>query len=201
MSHVLEQGLARYVSADQLKALRSVRIGIAGLGGIGSNVALMLARTGADSLVLVDYDRVEASNLNRQVYFPRDVGRYKTEALGEYLRSLNPDISPLFVQERITCDNVQEILGRADIWMEALDRAEDKAMLVRACLGASLPCVACSGMGGWGGPPLAVRRMGILTVVGDFARDVESYPPLAPRVVACAALMANEILAHIWQQG
>ena len=151
MSSVLEEGLARYVSFGQLQALRSMRIGMAGLGGIGSNVALMLARTGATSLVLVDHDSVEKSNLNRQCYFPEDVGKAKTEALTERLRSLDENVRPLAVKERITRDNVRSILALADIWIEALDGAEDKAMLVEACLSARLPCIACSGMGGFGG--------------------------------------------------
>ena len=199
MSSVLEEGLARYVSFGQLQALRSMRIGMAGLGGIGSNVALMLARTGATSLVLVDHDSVEKSNLNRQSYFPEDVGKAKTEALTERLRSLDENVRPLAVKERITRDNVRSILALADIWVEALDGAEDKAMLVEACLSARLPCIACSGMGGFGGPPLRVRKLGLLTVVGDFASDVDVHPPLAPRVTACAALMADEVLSRIWQ--
>ena len=199
MSSVLEEGLARYVSFGQLQALRSMRIGMAGLGGIGSNVALMLARTGATGLVLVDHDSVEKSNLNRQCYFPEDVGKVKTEALTERLRSLDENVRPLAVKERITRDNVRSILALADIWIEALDGAEDKAMLVEACLSASLPCIACSGMGGFGGPPLRVRKLGLLTVVGDFASDVDAHPPLAPRVTACAALMADEVLSRIWQ--
>lgn len=199
MSFDLEEGLARYVSSAQLKALRSVRIGIAGLGGIGSNVALMLARTGATNLVLVDYDSVEKSNLNRQCYFPEDVGKKKTEALAQRLRALDENISPLVQNRRITRDNVQDMLSLADIWVEALDGAEDKAILVQACLSASLPCVACSGMGGFGGPPMRVRKMGHLRVVGDFASDVDAHPPLAPRVTACAALMADEVLSLVWQ--
>ena len=149
MSSVLEEGLARYVSFGQLQALRSMRIGMAGLGGIGSNVALMLARTGATGLVLVDHDSVEKSNLNRQCYFPEDVGKAKTEALTERLRSLDENVRPLAVKERITRDNV--------------------------------------------------RSIRLLTVVGDFASDVDAHPPLAPRVTACAALMADEVLSRIWQ--
>ena len=199
MSSDLEEGLARYVSIGQLEALRDTRIGIAGLGGIGSNVALMLARTGARSLVLVDHDTVDKSNLNRQFYFPKDVGKPKTEALSERLLSLDESIHPLVVNERITSDNVGTILGLADIWVEALDGALDKAMLVQACFAASLPCIACSGMGGFGGKPMRVRKAGLLTVVGDFESDVDTHPPLAPRVTACAALMADELLSRVWQ--
>ena len=127
------------------------------------------------------------------------MGKAKTEALTERLRSLDENVRPLAVKERITRDNVRSILALADIWVEALDGAEDKAMLVEACLSASLPCIACSGMGGFGGPPLRVRKLGLLTVVGDFASDVDAHPPLAPRVTACAALMADEVLSRIWQ--
>lgn len=200
MSSVLEQGLTRYVSEAQLAALRAVRIGIAGLGGIGSNVAMLLVRSGARHFVFADDDRVEKSNLNRQCYQPGDLGEYKTEALVRHLRSLEPALDAIVLTMHIDSDTVRALPARADIWVEALDGAEDKKMLVEACLAAGRPCIACSGMGGWGGPPLQVRHVGSrLTVVGDFTTDVAEHPPLAPRVTACAALMADALLARVWQ--
>ena len=85
MHNALHNGLARYLSPDQLEALRAARVGIAGAGGLGSNAALMLARSGVGNLVLVDDDVVDASNLTRQQYWPRHVGRPKVEALAELL--------------------------------------------------------------------------------------------------------------------
>ncbi len=196
----LEEGLLRYVRRAQLDALRAVRIGIAGLGGIGSNVAMLLVRSGATQLLLADCDVVEKSNLNRQCYVPADLGLPKTEALVRHLKTLEPALVAQMSARRITRDSVQELLAQADIWVEALDGAEDKKMLVEACLFQGKFCIACSGMGGYGGPALQVRHLGSrLTVVGDCTRDVADFAPLAPRVTACAALMADALLAHVWQ--
>ena len=78
------------VPGKVLEKLSKSRIGIAGLGGLGSNIAWMLARTGTPTLVLVDFDRVEPGNLNRQQYFPEQIGMLKTKALKENLMKINP---------------------------------------------------------------------------------------------------------------
>ena len=200
MTTLLRQGLKRYVPEDRLARLGELRLGIAGLGGIGSNVAFMLARTGLSRFVLVDEDTVEPSNLNRQFYFPGDVGQTKVTALTQRLFDLSPDLQIEGLVEHVAEDTLPGLLPQADFWIEALDEAESKQRFVQACLLVSKPVVACSGMGGFGGPPMTVRRMGLLSVVGDFASDVDRCAPLAPRVLACAALMADEVLCRIWQK-
>lgn len=199
MTTLLRQGLRRYVPEDRLRRLQELRLGIAGLGGIGSNVAFMLARTGFSRFVLVDEDTVEPSNLNRQFYFPADVGQSKVAALTRHLHELDPGLQIEGLVERVADSTLPRLLPKADFWIEALDGADMKQRLVQACLLATKPVVACSGMGGFGGPQMTVRRLGLLSVVGDFASDVEHCAPLAPRVVACAALMADEVLCRVWQ--
>ena len=197
MVDALRAGLARYLTPGQLAALGAVRVAIAGCGGLGSNVALMLARSGVEHFFLVDHDVVEESNLNRQQFWPGDVGLPKVRALADRLVSLNPHIQADVRQMDITGDTLPELARQCDLWVEALDDAATKAQLVGAVLGAGGRIVAASGIAGCGGPPMTVRRVGRLTLVGDFVSDVADAPPLAPRVTQAAAMMADVVLGWI----
>ena len=194
MDNVLRHGLARYLSQEQLQCLRQVRIGVAGAGGLGSNAALMLVRSGVGKLLLLDDDVVDASNLNRQQYWPRHVGQPKVEALADLLRELDPDLDLDARRLRLTADNLPHLLPLCPIWVEALDGAEDKRLLVEGALLAGLRVASASGMGGWGGPAMGKRCLGNLVLVGDFTTDILQAPPLAPRVTQAAALLADAVL-------
>lgn len=193
----LHAGLARYLSPEQLQRLRHVRVGVAGAGGLGSNAALMLARSGVEHFLLLDDDVVEASNLNRQQFWPRHLGRPKVEALAELLRELNPAISIDARPVRLSPVNLPELLPLCPIWLEALDAPEAKTMLVEAALLQGAHIASASGMGGYGGPPMQKRHLGRLTLVGDFSTDVLMAPPLAPRVTEAAALLADAVLEFV----
>ncbi len=194
MDNVLRHGLARYLSQEHLQCLRQVRIGVAGAGGLGSNAALMLVRSGVGKLLLLDDDVVDASNLNRQQYWPRHVGQPKVEALADLLRELDPDLDLDARRLRLTADNLPHILPLCPVWVEALDGTEDKRLLVEGALLAGLRVASASGMGGWGGPAMSKRRLGNLVLVGDFTTDILQAPPLAPRVTQAAALLADAVL-------
>ena len=194
---ILAEGLARYLSPQERARLAAQRIGIAGLGGIGSNVAILLARTGVQHFFLIDYDHVEPSNLNRQNYEPEDVGKKKTVATYEKIHRLNPEIQAEILCARITEKNVDECLGMADLWVEALDGARDKAMLAQAAVRSGKTIVCASGIAGFGGPALTQKAIGKIIIVGDGSSDIASAPPLAPRVVWAAAMMADALLTHI----
>ncbi len=195
----LREGLARYLAPEALERLASVRVGIAGAGGLGSNVAVMLVRSGIRRLVTADFDRVEASNLNRQAFFPEDVGRPKVEALRNLLFRLEPELEYAGHDLRLTPENAPELFAGCDVVVEAVDGAETKAVLCSALLRAGFFVVAASGLAGWGGPPMRARRVGAnLVLVGDEAGDVsEQAPPMAPRVTQAAALQADAVLARI----
>ncbi|MBQ3059480.1 MAG: sulfur carrier protein ThiS adenylyltransferase ThiF [Desulfovibrio sp.] len=197
MYNTLHAGLTRYLTPEQLKKLRSVRVGIAGAGGLGSNAALMLARSGVEDMLLVDDDVVDASNLNRQQYWPRHVGRPKVEALAELLRELNPEIQLDIRRLRLSSSNLPKIAPLCPIWVEALDDSLSKAMLVEAAILSGARIVAASGLAGYGGPDMHKRPMGDLTLVGDFVTDVQTAPPLAPRVTQAAAMLADTVLEFI----
>ena len=174
--------------------MKAACVGIAGAGGLGSNAAMMLARSGAGRLIVIDGDKVEPSNLNRQHYFPAHVGRPKVEALAEQLLALNPDLRVDARMLWLNRDNIPALLPEADIWIEALDNASTKALFASAAAAAGKIVVCGSGMGGVGGFAMRRRRMGNIVVVGDMKSDIAERPPLAPRVMQCAAMQADTAL-------
>ncbi len=197
---VLDQGLRRYFSAGALRALRSARVGIIGAGGLGSNVAMMLARSGIRSLTLADPDVVEASNLNRQAYFPEDVGSAKVLALARHLEALEPAMELVLHERAVTPENAFSLFASCPIVVEAVDDAGTKAMLYACFAPEKALYVTASGMAGSGGEtPMVCRRpRRNVAAVGDFTSAVDgANPPLAPRVVQAAAMQADAVLAHI----
>jgi sulfur carrier protein ThiS adenylyltransferase len=114
--------------------LKNRIVGIAGAGGLGSNAAMTLARTGIEHFIIADFDKIELSNLNRQQYQLEQVGQKKVQALKENLLKINPEISVETHCVKITQENIPEIFGKADILIEALDIPDQKAMLANKWL-------------------------------------------------------------------
>lgn len=174
-------------------------IGIAGLGGLGSNIAMMLARSGIPRLILVDFDVVEASNLNRQQYFFDQIGKDKTEALKENLLTINPWLSIETRCEKITEDNCRQLFANCDIVCEALDDADCKAILINGILEAypDKKVVGASGMAGVGDANeiRTERKMKNLYICGDGKSDFQEVEGmLATRVGICAAHQAHMVI-------
>lgn len=174
-------------------------VAICGLGGLGSNIAVALARAGIGKLILIDYDRVDISNLHRQQYKATQVGICKTEALAENLMEISPYVLLQTNTIKITEENFQELLAEADIICEAFDKAEAKAMLVNGVL-EMFPekyLVAASGMAGLG-PANDIRTRRIMKnfyLCGDEISDVEGELGLiSSRVMLCAAHQAHVVL-------
>ena len=172
---------------------------VCGLGGLGSHIAPALARAGVGKLLLIDFDRVELTNLHRQNYKADQVGRYKTEALAENLREIAPYMELELHTERLTEENLEGFLRGADIICEAFDKAEAKAMLVNGVL-ERFPekfLVSASGMAGLGSAN-AIQTRKITKrfyLSGDGVSDVSSGLGLvAPRVTLCAAHQALTVL-------
>ncbi|WP_372807379.1 sulfur carrier protein ThiS adenylyltransferase ThiF [Pontiella sp.] len=175
--------------------IKQATVGIAGLGGLGSSVAVALARIGVGRLILADFDVVEPSNLNRQQYFIDQLGQPKTEALLANLRRINPYVTYDAHCVRIAPDNIGELFGEVDVMVEAFDRADQKAMLLQSFQGA--PIVAASGMAGYGsGESIGVRKMGDrVYIVGDLETGAAPGCGLmAPRVGIAAHMQANVVL-------
>lgn len=197
MNCSLRSGLKRYFDAKQLKLLSNTPVGIAGAGGIGSNVAMMLARSGLERLVIIDRDVIEPSNLNRQHYWPDQLGLAKVDAIATHLGNLNANIALKSYNHEISETSLCDILPQAQIWVEALDNAEIKKIFVEKALLAGCKVAAVSGIAGYGGQPMRKRKMGNLVVVGDFETDAGEAPTLAPRVIQAASLLADTVLEFI----
>lgn len=173
-------------------------VAVCGLGGLGSNIALTLARAGIGTLILIDHDRVDVANLHRQQYRAAQVGRHKTEALAEELREIAPYVKLETHTVRITAENAEELLEDAQIVCEAFDQAESKAMLTDVVLGA-MPekyLVAASGMAGLGHADLIRTRKVTerFYLCGDGVSDVADEGMFASRVMLCAAHQAHAVL-------
>ena len=177
----------------------SATVAICGLGGLGSNIAIALARAGIGRLRLIDFDRVDITNLHRQQYKAGQIGRYKADALAENLSEIAPYTEVEAVTARITEENFAELLKDADIVCEAFDNAEAKAMLVNNVLEKLSGCylVAASGMAGMD-TPNAIRTRKIMKrfyLCGDEISDVaDGMGLVAPRVMICAAHQAHTVL-------
>ena len=199
-------------AADELEALlvsrhtpgvhakvKDAKVGVAGLGGLGSQVAVALCRVGVGTLVLADFDVVEPSNLNRQQYFVDQLGARKTEALSETLKRINPYVAIDARAVRLTPENIPEIFSGCSVVVEAFDRAEEKAMLVETVL-SRLPdawMVAASGLAGHGpSETISCHRVGArFFVVGDLASEARpGLGLMAPRVGVAAHAQANLVL-------
>jgi len=172
---------------------------ILGLGGLGSNIGVYLARSGIGRLVLVDFDQVEASNLNRQYYSLGHIGMKKTQALVEVIRSINPFIDLETIDTKINRDNIMDIVKGQQIICEALDDPATKSMVVSEVLANSDDklVIAASGMAGLGDANLirTQKKLSRLYICGDERSDFVHTPGMmAPRVSICAGHQANIIL-------
>ena len=177
--------------------LQKAKVAIAGLGGLGSNIAIGLARIGVGQLHLVDFDRVDLTNLNRQHYFIHHLGQYKTEALKKQILEINPYIRVSTDCLKITASNVATLFSDADIICEAFDVPENKAMLVNTVL-EQLPdkwLVSGNGMAGYGKNNLIQTKaiMSKFYLCGDNISSNEAQPLMAPRVAICAGHEANMV--------
>lgn len=187
----LEQRIGRTAR----ERLARARIGIAGAGGLGSNIAMMLARSGVGHLVIADFDTVDESNLNRQHYAREHVGASKVDALSQQIHAVDPRVEMQAFRLRVTPQNARELFGGCDIVCEAFDDAQAKAMLVEQLLSLTPGPIVVSGNGMAGiGPAseIVTRRLGSrLYVCGDGESDVDAGEVLyAPRVMLCAAQQA-----------
>ena len=177
--------------------LQKAKVAIAGLGGLGSNIAIGLARIGVGQLHLVDFDRVDLTNLNRQHYFIHHLGQCKTEALKKQILEINPYIRVSTNCLKITASNVATLFSDADIICEAFDVPENKAMLVNTVL-EQLPdkwLVSGNGMAGYGQSNLIQTKaiMSKFYLCGDNISSNEAQPLMAPRVAICAGHEANMV--------
>lgn len=195
----MEEALEKRHGKELQKNFSSATVAVCGLGGLGSNIAISLARAGIGKLILIDFDKVDISNLHRQQYKASQIGSYKTGALCENLREIAPYIELTSHTGRITQDNAFALLKDADIICEAFDQPEAKAMLANIVL-EMLPdkyLVTASGMAGLGSAnSIKTRRIAPrFYICGDEVSDVAAGMSLvSSRVMLCAAHQAHTVL-------
>lgn len=199
---VMEQALVSRHTPGVHSQVKKTVVGIAGLGGLGSNIAIMLARVGIGKLILVDFDVVEPSNLNRQQYFIRHIGMLKTDAIKELLQDINPYIEVVTKTAFIDEENIDDLFSEAEIIVEAFDAPASKALLVNYVLHhyPDKYIIAASGLAGY----LSNNTVQTKKVTEKFyliGDDESAAQPgcglMAPRASLAAAHQANTVLRII----
>ncbi len=199
---VMQEALNIRHGEDLQNKISAARVAVCGLGGLGSNIAIALARAGVGHLHLIDFDRVDLTNLNRQQYAVGQLGQYKTDALRETLSLVSPYCDVTCDTIQVTEENLPDLLKAEDYICEAFDRAEAKAMLVSGVL-EHFPekyLVAGSGLAGLGSAnTIQTRRVSQrFYLCGDGTSDSSvGLGLVASRVLVCAAHEANMILRLI----
>lgn len=180
------------------KVLSTKKVGIAGCGGLGSNCAIALARTGIGKLVIADFDRITKSNLNRQYYYIDQIGQKKVFTLQDNLYFVNDEVEVEAHDVRLGPNEIVSIYKDCDLIIEAFDLAEMKEMIIETVQEQmpEMPLIVGVGMAGWGNNnAIGTRHDGNLYICGDETSGIgPNLPPLAPRVGIVAHMQANQAL-------
>jgi sulfur carrier protein ThiS adenylyltransferase len=185
--------------------LAKFRVGIAGAGGLGSNCAVALARSGIGTLVISDFDIIEEANLNRQFYFSDQIGMEKTQALKANIERINSGTRIIIYHTELNPESILQIFSDCDVIVEAFDKAYMKEMLIETIQTRmpGIPLVVGSGMAGWGNnDSIKCRKIDdYLFVCGDESTEVsEEIPPMAPRVGIVAHMQANVVIEILMEE-
>ena len=189
-----------YLTPAERAVLEKVRIGVAGAGGLGSNCAMHLVRSGIRHLVVADFDVVGESNLNRQFFFRDQLGMKKVDALKANLLRIDPEADVQAVDARLDAASTRELFENCAIVVEAFDVVEAKTMILSTLMPLGMKLVTASGLAGWGkSNAMRVRKMGAnVVVVGDGETGVATdVAPASPRVGIAAAMEANAVVAWL----
>ena len=186
-----EEDLFKRNVKDIAKKLKKAKVCILGLGGLGSNVAVLLVRSGIGYLKLIDFDVVEASNLNRQQYRISHIGIKKTEAIKTIIKEINPFVEVETLDIKVDRENILSVVEDIEIVVEAFDRAETKAMVIEELLtNKNKIVISASGMAGLGSANEVITRKikENFYLIGDNYSDYEEYSGImSTRVMLCAA--------------
>lgn len=186
MMNINKEDLFGKIDPKIREKIANKTIGIAGAGGLGSNVAVSLARCGIDKLVIADFDKVEYSNLNRQYYFLDQVGMYKVDALYETIKRINPFIKIEKYKTELNSLNVKNVFSKVDILVEALDKAEVKKMLIENWTEhfPEKPIIIASGVYGFGDfEKLRIKVVDKIYICGDQVTEIKNdFSTLSPKI-------------------
>lgn len=200
-----------YFPQEQLRKIQKATIMIVGCGGLGSNVANILIRTGFLNIIIIDYDIVELKNLNRQHYYPSDIGKPKVDVLRKQLLKINPKAKIKTIKAMIEEKKFKDIINRfkPDIIVEAVDKERAKMIIFETALKLKKQIIMASGVAGYGDvEKIKVIRRKNYTIIGDLISRCDYSEsskkegvegklykmPLAPKVIAVAAMQADEVL-------
>lgn len=194
--NTFEQGLLKYLKPEQLAVIQSKKIGIGGAGGLGSNCAMMLVRSGFKHLEIIDKDVIDASNLNRQQYYLDEIGLSKVEVTRKRLLAINPDLTIKVHHLEWNETIADQFFQGFDYIVEAFDNVDWKFRFAQYY--AKRFPIIISGVGMAGlltKQPMTIKKIGNLYICGDRTTNShEGHPPMAPRVTQCAGMMAEVIL-------
>ena len=196
----LDDALSARHTPEVHNTIKKAKIGIAGLGGLGSNVAVMLVRAGVSHLVVADFDTVDITNINRQNYYLDQIGTSKVDATEELLKRINPYIIIEKHAVKLEPSNIPNIFEKCSIICEAFDIPSEKAMLINTILEKcpQIRIVSGSGMAGYGrsNDIKTERLFENLYMCGDGI-DMESVKGglMSPRVNICAGHIANTVIS------
>jgi len=172
-----------------------MKIGIAGVGGIGSNVAMNLVRAGIRNLKIIDFDKVEQSNLNRQFYFENQIGQNKVEALKENLLRINPELNIEIENLKLDKKNMYNALCENDVIVEGFDKKEYKKDILEMFSDKDKILVSASGIADNDIQNVKIKKIGNSYIVGDFKKDIEYYDVYFPKINIIASMMSDIILS------
>lgn len=194
--NLFEQGLLKYLKPEQLTTIQSKKIGIGGAGGLGSNCAMMLVRSGFKHLEIIDKDIIDASNLNRQQYFTSEIGLSKAAVTRERLLAINPDLDIKVHHAEWHESNGEQYFKGFDFIVEAFDVADWKFRFTQYYAPRFPVIVSGVGMAGLlEKQPMTIKKVGNIYICGDRSTNShDGHPPMAPRVTQCAGMMAEVIL-------
>jgi sulfur carrier protein ThiS adenylyltransferase len=178
-----------------------MKIGIAGIGGIGSNVARLLAQAKVDHIKIVDFDCVEISNLNRQFYTISQAGEKKTQSLKTNLLQIYSDMTIEIVEKKMGPGDAKNIFSDCTIVVEGFDDKLLKKMIIEELSTNETMLVSASGIAGTDMDRVCVKKMGNCHIAGDFVSDQEDYVLFPPKIAMVSSLMAEIVLTHINDQG
>lgn len=141
--------LEMIVGSSGLQKLADAKVAVFGLGGVGGSAAEALARSGIGSLVIIDYDQVCLTNINRQVIAVQStVGRYKVEVMKERIKEINPECNVICYNSTYTPETASELLAADyDYVIDAIDMVTSKLDLLERCYNQQIPIISAMGAG------------------------------------------------------
>lgn len=137
------------IGKNNCEKLAKGHVTVVGVGGVGGYVAVLLARAGIGNLTLIDFDKVDETNINRQVVANKfSIGKLKTEVLKEMIKSINPNCNIRTFSERLTEENIKNMIQIEDNYVvDCIDSVKDKVALCEYCYFNKIKIVSAMGAG------------------------------------------------------